>query len=57
MYLAVKKSVVFANILLLKTIFAENCHLYNQLYSKNNTYAIVNTAPELCQHGDFFPEK
>ena len=54
MYLAVKKGNPFVNILLLKTVFTDNCHLYTQLNNIYVSLAIVDTAIELCHKGDLF---
>ena len=55
MYLAVKKG-IFYNILLLTIFFTDYCHIYPAVYLLDKIYvsrAIVDTAPELYQKGDF----
>ena len=59
-YLAVKKGTIFVNTLLLKQSLLIIVTIYPVVYLLINIYAnfaIADIAPELCQKGDFFPEK
>ena len=51
----------FCQYLLLNIFCAYYCHLYIQLCIRLTkifvSWALVGTAPELCQKGDIFPEK